>query len=84
MNTSQTDLIYKSSWDDMARQLFNAGRIIRSLTKLKYSVGSEEFAKKMHKIQFVKRFEQMQQRCEYVGVLPGEYGDGVSVTRKDY
>ena len=26
----------------------------------------------------------MQQKCEYASMLTGEYGDGVSVTRKDY
>jgi len=52
----------------MARQLFNAGRIIRSLTKLKYSATtdtSSEFVKKLQKIQFVRKFEHLQQKCDY-------------------
>ena len=89
MNNSQSDLIYKNSWDDMARQLFNAGRIIRSLTKLKYSATtdtSSDFAKKLQKIQFIRKFEHLQQKCDYGQGMPGEYGDrdGVSVTRRDY
>ena len=73
----------------MARQLFNAGRIIRSLTKLKYSATtdtSSDFAKKLQKIHFVRKFEHLQQKCDYGQGMPSEYGekDGVSVTRRDY
>ena len=89
MNNSQSDLIYKNSWDDMARQLFNAGRIIRSLTKLKYSAStdtSSDFVKKLQKIQFARKFEHLQQKCDYGQKASGEYGDRetVSVTRRDY
>ena len=63
MNTSQSDLVYKSNWDEISRQLFNAGRVIRSLTKLKYAVSNDlnsEFVKKLNKIQYLKKFEQLQ------------------------
>lgn len=53
MNGSQNDLIYKTSWDDISKQLFNAARIIRSLTKLKYSASSDpnsDFIKKLTRI----------------------------------
>lgn len=68
MNTSQSDLVYKSNWDEISRQLFNAGRVIRSLTKLKYAVSNDlnsEFVKKLNKIQYLKKFEQLQQKFDF-------------------
>ena len=41
LNGSQTDLLFKSNWDEIAKQMFNAARIIRSLTKLKYSTSTD-------------------------------------------
>lgn len=68
MNGSQTDLVYKNNWDDISRQLFNAARIIRSLTKLKYAASTDprsEFIKKLQKISFTKKFDNLNQRFDH-------------------
>lgn len=86
MNGSQTDLIYKTSWDDIARQMFNAARVIRSLTKLKYSASTDpnsDFIKKLQRIQFAKRFENLQQKFDYTAI-ESTGNDCASVTRRDY
>jgi len=85
LNGSQTDLLYKSNWDEIAKQMFNAARIIRSLTKLKYSTSTDpksEFIQKLVKIQYHKKFERLSRRIEQdqedITIADG------TVTRRDY
>ena len=85
LNGSHTDLLFKGNWDEIAKQMFNAARIIRSLTKLKYSASADpksEFIQKLQKIQYHKKFEQLQRRIDQDQEDLANQLDGF--TRKDY
>ncbi len=67
--------------------------MIRSLTKLKYGVSNDinsEFVKKLTKIQYLKKFEQLCQKFDFgegfTSALPtaASQNDQNSVARSDY